>query len=239
MIKNQLLQRVVVVLLAVLAVGSVSLFADERPDFGTELIQSDRYRGGRGSDLEGVVVWVNPNGDDFVLRTRGQELRIDARGGVVAFYQGRRYRIRDLERGDRILVDLASTRSGRPRARSVEVIESISDRGYGRDRRSDDRYNRRDRNRDGRHSRDRHDFVRGSIVSFNSGRNVVLLRTESGGDISVDTSRLRYDWTQGLRGGEWVEFQGYYSGRVFIADSVSGERNRDRYRNDDWRGRGW
>lgn len=238
MSKIQLLQRVVFVLVAILGAAPVSLIADDRPDSSTRMVQLEGYRGERGYDLEGVVVAVNPNGDDFVLRSRGRQVRVDARGGVVAWYQGRRYRIRDLERGDRIVVDLATSRSRYPRARSVEVIESVSRRGYGRNQ-----------DRDGRYGQGRFDFVGGSIVSFNSRRDLIQLRTDSGRDISVDTRRLRNEWTQGLRGGDWVEFQGYYSGRVFVADSVSNRRDRDRGRDrrdrdrgrdDDWRdGRGW
>jgi hypothetical protein len=205
----------------------MSMFADERPDWRTTQVRpkiNDR-RGG-DSDLEGTVVAVRQNGDEFILRTRRGEVRVDARGGVPAYYNGRRYRIRDLERGDRVAVDLISSSSrGRYRARSVEVLRSVSHDGrYGDGRYGDydpyDRDNRDDRYGDyGRYER-----ISGQVVSFDGRRDVMILRTSSREELAVDIARVRNRTSQAIRVGDWLELEGTYDGRTFIADRIASSR---------------
>src|SRR5688572_10923011 len=229
--QRQFLQRVLFFSAAVLFVAPMSMFAEERPEWRTKQVRpnvNDR-RGGE-SDLQGIVVSVRQNGDEFILRTGRREVRVDARGGVPAYYNGRRYRIRDLERGDQVSVDLISSSWGRYRARSVEVLRSVSHGGrygdgryggydpYGRD----DRYGDYDRDHRGEYGR--YERIAGQVVSFDGRRDVMILRTSSRQQMAVDIGRVRNRTSRAIRVGDWLELEGTYNGRTFVADRISSSR---------------
>ena len=231
MTQHGLTQRFVVLTLVLAVLTPMSLIAEDRPTARTDVYAGDPDRDERGDrDLTGVVVSVNPNGDEFLLRARGRDLLIDARGGVTAYYQGRRYRIRDLERGDRVAVDISSTNSRGARARSVEVLRSVSDRGR----------NNRGRNNGNRDNGNQYDRLEGRLVSFDARRDVMIVRADSGRDVAVDTRALRLNggnWERSFRIGDRVELDGRFDGRNFVAQTISdgnGQyRGNDRYGRDD------
>ncbi|HEY0592318.1 MAG TPA: hypothetical protein VGF40_11165, partial [Thermoanaerobaculia bacterium] len=223
--------------LAGAALLPLSAIADDRPDWRTQSVQTAQAR--RAYDLTGTVVSVRGDGDGFVLRTGRQDVYVEAEGGVRVYYRGRAYRVRDLERGDRVAVDLGSSSYGRTaRARSVEVLESVSDGRYGYDPYGrDDRYRRDDRyGRDDRYDRDRgryddsyghrgNELLRGYVVSLNRGRDTMVVRAENGRQYEVDARPLvethGRNWDRGVRRGEYVELRGMFHGRIFVADAIS------------------
>jgi hypothetical protein len=230
--QHQFLQRVLFFSAVVLFVAPMSMFADERPEWRTKQVRPNvNDRRGGDSDLQGTVVSVRQNGDEFILRTRRGEVRVDARGGVPAYYNGRRYRIRDLERGDQVAVDLISSSRGGYRARSVEVLRSVSHDGrYGDGRYGGyDPYDRDDRygeyGSDGRNGGyGRYERIAGQVVSFEGRRDVMILRTSSRQQIAVDIGRVRNRTSRAIRIGDWLELEGTYDGRTFIADRISNSR---------------
>jgi hypothetical protein len=221
--QHQFLQRVLFFSAVLLFLAPMSMFADERPDWRTKQVRPNvNDRRGGDSDLQGTVVSVRPNGDEFILRTRRGEIRVDARGGVPAYYNGRRYRIRDLERGDQVAVDVISSSRGRYRARSVEVLRSVSHDGRTGDGRYGDYdpYDRGDRYGEyGRYER-----ISGQVVSFDGRRDVMILRTSSRQELAVDIARVRNRTSRAIRIGEWLELEGTYDGRTFIADRIASSR---------------
>ena len=219
-----------------LAFNGVSVFGEERPDWRTA--QADLRVDVRAPHLiEGVVADVTRDGDDIFLRTGGQTIRIEAHGGVKAWYRGRAYRVRDLERGDVVRVDLDEQRGRRYRARSIEVLRSIShdpvhgrrDRDYGYDRDRDDYgrdrgYDRRDRQRmrlDGR------------VVALDRHRDQMIIRVDARREIEVD---LRYAYTRNskhsplrkIRVGDVVRLEGWFDRGVFVANRLDELRGRER-----------
>ena len=199
------------------------MFADDRPEWRTKQVRPNvNDRRGGDSDLRGTVVAVQQNGDGFILRTGRREVRVDARGGVPAYYNGRRYRIRDLERGDQVAVDLISNSWGGYRARSVEVLRSVSHDGrYG-----DGRYGGYDPyDRDDRYGEyGRYERIAGQVVSFDGRRDVMILRTSSRQEMAVDIGRVRNRTSRAIRVGDWLELEGTYDGRTFVADRISNSR---------------
>lgn len=237
--KVQSIQGFLLLMLAAIAFVPLSVIAEDRPDWRTNGAQTIKARKG-GWDLTGTVVDVDRDGDGFALRTRGRDIYIQAQGGVSARYRGRRYRIRDLERGDRVAVDLLSTASRVPRARAVEVLESVAETGrygrdpYGRNDRNDDYgrsdgYDRNDRyGQDGRDER-----LTGRIVSIDARREVMVVRADSRRDVQVDGRALARaygrDWDRGLRTGDRVELRGMFHGGLFVADAIEGGSGYGRY----------
>ncbi|HVR43105.1 MAG TPA: DUF5666 domain-containing protein, partial [Thermoanaerobaculia bacterium] len=120
---------------------------------------------------------------------------------------------RDLERGDRVAVDLVSAR-GALRARSVRVLESVSHRGgYGLDGR-------------------RGTLLEGRIVGIDARRDRLVVRGDRGRPITVDGRRLDRShgraWARGLRVGEPVRIHGSFNRRgVFVAEWLGADRRHD------------
>ncbi|MBW3563197.1 MAG: hypothetical protein KY459_00550 [Acidobacteria bacterium] len=250
-IENQI---VAIGLLGALSLAPVYAQSDERPVQGTEgTVIGERVTGqaelrtspDRG-DLEGVVLSVNPNGDDFVLRTNGTDVLVDARGGVKAWYQGRAYRIRDLERGDVVDVHLYSTSSRDYfRARSVDVLRSVSHDRYGNDRYRDDRY-RDGRYRDHRYPRysDRYDqgyrddwrrrelaqrvSFDGRVVFVRRDLDLIRVRTQRGRNLNVDLSRLSNRSYRKLKVGDYLVVSGYLMNGSMVATDLDVRRVRGR-----------
>lgn len=237
--KAQSIQYFLLLTLAAVALVPLSAIADDRPDWRTGNAQTVQARRS-GYDLTGMVVSVRGDGDGFVLRTGNRDVYVEAEGGVRVHYRGRSYRVRDLERGDRVAVDLSSSSYGRTaRARSVEVLQSASDGRYGYDPNygRDDRYRRDDRyGRDGRYDdaygHRGNDVLRGHVVSVNRGRDTMVIRTDRGRNVEVDArplvQRRGRNWERGIRRGEYVEVRGMFHGRIFVADAIR-DAGYDRY----------
>ena len=206
--KRQSLQRVVLFALAVTLFGTLSIFPDDRLDGRTEV---GRY-GAR--DVVGTVTRVAGDGDDFWIRTNRGEVRIEAKGGVRVYHNGRTYRVRDLDRGDYVAVDLQNS-SNKLKARSVEVLRSVGGYGYG----GYGDYGDYNGANGGRYAR-----LEGQVVSVDSRRNTMVVRTRSQGDAVINVRELerRYGryWARDLRRGEWVLVQGYWNGRTFTATDL-------------------
>lgn len=233
MTQHTLLQRLVRFSTMALLLAPLSGFAEERPNWRTMEGQvASNLRGDdghevrhiRNADLEGEVLAVAPDGDSFILSTRGRRMHVAAKGGVVVYYRGARYRIRDLERGDLVAVDLFSGRSN-PRARSVEVIRSVSHR---RDARSGGRWGNDRDDRNGRNG-----VVVGQLVSLDARRETMVLRVD-GRDLRVDArqldSREGRSWERSLRIGDRVEVSGRWDSRgTFVAESIRSNGGYGRY----------
>jgi hypothetical protein len=235
--KVQSIQRFLLLMLAAALLAPLSAIAEDRPDWRTGSVVEVQARRG-GADLTGTVVGVRSNGDGFVLRTRGRDVYVEAKGGVRAYYRGRAYRIRDLERGDRVAVDLRSTSSRVLKARSVEVLQSVSDGRYRRDGRYDDRYGRNDRygrdpygRNDGYGQHRGNELLRGQIVRVDHRRYTMIVRTDGRRDVEVDTRPLmdQRGADRSLRTGDYVELRGMFHGRIFVADAVSRSDRYGRY----------
>ncbi|HVT45654.1 MAG TPA: hypothetical protein VMT00_14840 [Thermoanaerobaculia bacterium] len=214
MTQVQLIQRVVVVSVALLFVAPMSMIAEDRPQMETALHLSDvrDQRSGR-TDLDGVVVSVARNGNSFVLRNGRTTHRIDARGNVPVHFLGRRYRVRDLEPGDRVAIDLVSRSNRQLRARAVHVLQSISHR------RPDDR----------RYHRGRYDRFEGRVISLDLRRNLLVVRTDARRDVRIDTRQLDTRGSRSLRSiriGDAVVLAGFFSGSTFVAESLVTKNDR-------------
>lgn len=218
--KRQSLQRVVQTAVLMTLFGALSTFADDRLEGRTEV---GRY-GPR--DIVGTVTRVAGDGDDFWLRTSRGEVRIEAKGGVRVHYNGQTYRIRDLDRGDYVAVDLQNSSRNKLKARSVEVLRSVSGYGgYGRGGYDD--YGRGGYDGYGRGGYDdgrRYARLEGQVVSLDTRRDVMVVRTRSRGDALVNVRELerRYgsSWARDLRRGEWVSIEGYWNGRTLVATAL-------------------
>jgi hypothetical protein len=201
-------------------VAPMSAFAEDRPDRGT--YDRDVRVAPRG-DIAGVVLWVARDGDDFALRTNRGEVRIDAKGGVPVYYGRQQYRVRDLERGDRVAVDLRGNGRNSLKARSVQLLSSNA-----RGRFDDGRYGRND----GRTGDDRYrtETLQGRVISFDERQGLMYLEIAARDTIAVDVRSLaRYegrDWSRGLRGGDYVSVSGQWNGRVLIAQRIDEFRER-------------
>lgn len=218
--QGQWIQKLLLSSITAVFLLPLSLFADGSPQQWTESLHADVRVQPDHRRLEGVVLHVSSDGDTFLLETTRERVRIDARGGVAAYYQGRRYRIRDLERGDRVLVELRSSSSRRPRARSVEVLYSVS--------------------HDGRHRRNPgiDHRIEGRVVSLDHARNLMLVRVDRRQEVRVDLGRLhRSDrrWHNQIRVGDVVRIEGIFDGRIFRAHSLHPAQWNDR--DDGWRRR--
>jgi hypothetical protein len=215
MVQIKSFQKLVAAALFVAALAPLSMFADDRPDWRTDE-RSDRYSDRRG-DIEGTIVSVARDGDDFYLRTRRGTVFVDARGGIHAYYRGERYRIRDLDPGDYVRVDVASNSGNRLRARAVYVLDTGGRNGGNWDRDNDRDYDRR------------YDTLSGRVISFDARRDLLLVRT-SRGDVRVATRELerRYgrNWSRSITVGEYVTFGGRFDGRTFVATSFDERNNR-------------
>lgn len=244
------IQRLLGAALFAAAFVPLSAFAEERPDWRTgktqvqgetQVVQAQVAQGvrrGGERDLRGTVMSVDHDGDGFRLESNRGIVYVRATGGVPVYYDGRRYRVRDLERGDRVTVDLVDS-SGYARARSVEVTRSISDSRYGRDDRYDrgrDRYDDRYDDRNDRYRDER--SLAGQVVQLDARRDVMVVRVDRR-DVRVDARQLRRshgsDWERAVRVGEHIQLEGYWSNNGLFVAEWMGRRASTWDKNGDWR----
>jgi hypothetical protein len=73
--------------------------------------------------------------------------------------------------------------------------------------------------------------IQGEVVSLDTRRDVMVIRTDSRRDLAVDTREIerRYgpSWARSLRRGEWVTIEGYSDGRTFVARTLRSGDHRD------------
>lgn len=162
-----------------------------------------RDAGGYSNDVSGEVQFVDTRRQEIEVRSgwgRNERVRYDGRTEVV--YQNRRYRVRDLERGDRVYIRL-DDRSGRDAyARTIHVEES-------RSARNDDRY--------------RVERVEGMIRYVGDREGAFQIETRRDGLITVylgdNPRRADRDRFRKLRRGDRVSVEGVYvSDRRMVLD---------------------
>ena len=120
---------------AVLFTTAASAFTDDRPLPGTMQLQQSgreitvegRREGPRRGEVE-VDGIVTRSGRDLIVNTNRSAVRVLASSRVPVYYNGRTYRVSNLEAGDRIRVIGALTRNRAVEARWIGVVSSIYER---------------------------------------------------------------------------------------------------------------
>lgn len=195
------------------ATMGVSAQEEQRPEWRTgsaELRMDVRHD---GEFVEGVVADVSRRGDELYVRSAGRTVRVEAGRGVEAWYRGRAYRVRDLERGDVVRIYGETRHRDRYRAESIEVLRSVSHEPYGRDR--GDRWYERDRGRVVR--------LEGRIVSLDRRYDEMIVRIDHREilvDLGVLTSRRGHSSLRALRTGDYVRIDGRLDGSVLVAHGI-------------------
>jgi Domain of unknown function (DUF5666) len=83
---------------------------------------------GTSSRYEGIVRQVNPNENRLVIETDRREMfTVTGSYSTPVSFKGDTYHIANIEVGDRIRVEPASVASGELRAKSIEVVSSVTD----------------------------------------------------------------------------------------------------------------
>ncbi|HXI13317.1 MAG TPA: DUF5666 domain-containing protein [Thermoanaerobaculia bacterium] len=238
-------------LVLVAAVGAVvapaSLSAENRDSWRTNAGEEITVRGTREGSRTStrvvdatVEVESSRDGRVIVKTTRGERMTL---GNVPVEYQGDQYKVSDLERGDRIRIFFEPSSDGRPRARRIEVLRSVSDRDASSDRSrrgdrdEDDDRDRRGRSRDVRRetSRDRdRNALTGQVTSVNDRNETFVIATEDGREIRVDAYELfsRHGSSAGkIRRGDHVSLRGeFIAGGAFRAREIASRGSGDRRR---------
>lgn len=165
----------------------------------------------RATRVEGLIRQINIADGRIVIETDDRELmNVRAGSATPVYYRSATYRVRDLELGDRVRVDIdpAATSDREIRARSITVTESVQDRGEQTPER------RQFTVIEGRvASVDR----TGQVVRVNTGRNEV--RVDVSNANGSDGRRVR---AEDLRSGDDLRVMGNYGeNNTFIATSVS------------------
>lgn len=225
MFKTKHLTRLIALALVLLA---PSLFAEIRRGTRTpdETVTVVGPREGRV--VEGVV--ESSSSTRLRLRAGRRVIDVQVPASVPVLWGGDRYRLRDLERGDKVRVTVdRATRTGM-RARRIEVISSISER---RDSRGQGRNQRFDRG-----------SLSGRVSSINHRNATFNVQTDDGRLIVVDALGLgsrRGRALNDLAPGHRVTLRGeFIEGGAFRVESIQsndgfddGERMRGRRVNDD------
>ncbi|HXI13151.1 MAG TPA: DUF5666 domain-containing protein [Thermoanaerobaculia bacterium] len=80
------------------------------------------------NQIEGVVRQVSTDGARLTLENDSRRMfTVTGTTQTPVYYRGQTYEMRNIEVGDRIRVDVDSTASGNVRARSIDVISSVTD----------------------------------------------------------------------------------------------------------------
>lgn len=167
--------------------------------------------GDRTTRVEGLIRQINVSDGRIVLETDNRELlNIRAGSTTPVYYRSATYRMRDLEIGDRVRVDVdpATARDREVRARSITVTESVQDQGTATPERRqftviEGRVTSVDRT--------------AQLVRVNTGRNDVRVDVTSAN--GSDGRRIR---AEDLRAGDDVRMMGNYGeDNVFIASTVT------------------
>jgi hypothetical protein len=148
-----------------------------------------------GANVTGEVRGVDTRRQEIQVRTdrnRDERVRYDDRTQVI--HGGRRYAVRDLERGDRVRMRVVDKRSGRMYATVVQVEQSVRDRGSSNP------------------SQARVERFEGTVARIDTGRGWFELQQARGGTVQVtlpyEPSRAVRDRFRRLRSGERVRIEG-------------------------------
>ncbi|HWW60670.1 MAG TPA: hypothetical protein VN181_04810 [Thermoanaerobaculia bacterium] len=161
--------------------------------------------------VEGLVRQINIADGRIVIETDDRELmNVRAGSATPVYYRSATYRVRDIELGDRVRVDIdpATTSDREIRARAITVTESVQDRGEQTPER------RQFTVIEGRvASVDRS----AQVVTVNTGRNDV--RVDVGNANGPDGRQIR---VADLRTGDDLRVMGNYGeNNTFVASSIS------------------
>lgn len=164
--------------------------------------------------VEGTIRQVNATDNRVVIETDRRELlTIRTSTTTPVYYQGQTYEVRNLEVGDRILVnpETGTTASDRElRATSIEVTQSVQERGTAPTNRSVA-------------------SISGRVVSVDRTRDFVRVDTGRGSIVQVDMANAydedsRRTHSNDLRAGDDVTISGTYGrgsdASIFVASTV-------------------
>lgn len=206
---------------ATIRANSVTLVGRSvEPRTGSSTIDSNRF-------LEGKVADIRPSDQSFVLESdTGVRTTIVGTRDTPVTYRGETARIANLERGDRVRVEIdARLSSGEIRARRVEVLEdSTPDEGVSSIRSEN--------------------YLTGRVSRVESGTERFTLAADRAGQVRIDASRAetssgRDFRVSDLQVGDRLRIWGSYTGpQTFRAERIEFGSPDDVYRDDEFRDRG-
>lgn len=197
---------------------SQALTAEEVLLIGRSLTGSTSASAQGGRTIEGVVRQVSARDNRLVIETSDRNMyNVSGTDSTPVYYKGEVYRVRNVEVGDRIRVQVESGTGGDVRARIIDVVSSVQDSGGGT-------------GTDGRTLTS----VTGRITRIDT-RAESLRINSSRGEVRVD-ARTATD-NQGrdfrltdLQVGDFVELSGRWEGtETFRADTIRFSAADDRY----------
>jgi hypothetical protein len=161
---------------------------------------------------EGMVRQINLSENRLVVETDRRELlTVRTTGTTPVYYRNEAYQLRNLEVGDRIRVDTyaASGDERELRARSIEVTQSVQDRGTA----------------SGTTSGTRAQTLAGRVTRVDTASERIWIDTGRGTDTVVDLYRAndssgRHIRVADVRTGDSVELTGTTSGGTFVATTI-------------------
>ena len=159
--------------------------------------------------VEGVIRQINANDNRMVVETdRREMLTIRTTSSTPVYYRGEAYQVRNLEVGDRIRIesDGATANNREIRARTIDVVESVQERGTDPQRSVSTisgRVTRVDRSAD--------------LIRIDTGRSEI--RVDMGRAVDGSNQRMR---AADLKVGDRVDITGTYtaSADLFLASTV-------------------
>ncbi|HEY0590478.1 MAG TPA: DUF5666 domain-containing protein [Thermoanaerobaculia bacterium] len=177
--------------------------------------------------LEGKVADIRPADQSFVLESdSGVRTTVVGTRDTPVTYRGETARIANLERGDRVRVEIdARLSSGEIRARRIEVLEDSTP--------DDEISSIRSEN-----------YVTGRVTRVEANANRFTLAADRAGQIRVDASRAetssgRTFRVGDLQVGDRLRIWGSYTGpQVFRAERIEFGSPDDVYKDDEFRDRG-
>lgn len=187
---------------------------------GTGVLDPNRF-------LEGLVVDIRPTDQSFVLESdSGTRTTIVGTRDTPVSYRGQTARIANLERGDRVRVEIdARLSSGEIRARQIEVlVDSTPD---------DDVSGVRSEN-----------YLTGRVTRIESGGNRFTVAADRAGQVRIDAGRAVDDGGRAFRVGtlqvgDRLRIWGRYTGpQAFRAERIEFGTADDIYADDEFRDRG-
>jgi hypothetical protein len=207
---------------ATIRANSVTLIgrAIESRTSGSGVLDTNRFLEGRVSD-------IRPADQSFILESdSGTRTTIVGTRDTPVTYRGETARIANLERGDRVRVEIdARLSSGEIRARRIEVLEDATP--------DEDIAGIRSSN-----------YLTGRVTRVESGSNRFTLAADRAGQVRIDASKAegasgRSFRVADLQVGDRVRIWGSYTGeQIFRATRIEFGSADDVYKDDEFRDRG-
>jgi hypothetical protein len=162
------------------------------------------------SRYEGVVRQVNPLDSRLVIENDNREmLTVTGTTTTPVYYQRETYRIENIEVGDRIRVEPSTTSGGDVRARSIEVLSSVSDATTS----------------GGTSRTNTVGSISGRITFVDTRANTFRVDTGRGTDVTVDVSKATDDSRRRIKAndflvGDRVTASGTWGQNTFRASTI-------------------